>query len=159
MQRRDLLPAAPGATVQTGKDWGRTLPWIDAGAAGSVGLLMLALAGPLSSLYSLPRSVVLFVAAVNVGYSAFGIGLGSIPRQATVVRRAILMALVVANLAWLISCIALAVRFRGEATFFGLAHLLGEGVFVGTLAALEWKHRRSILAQSPEKSVGAPRTW
>lgn len=42
---------------------------------------------------------------------------------------------------------------------FGLAHLIGEGIFVATLAALEWQTRRTILgigfseAQSVDESA------
>jgi len=36
-----------------------------------------------------------------------------------------------------------------SASAFGLAHLIGEGVFVGGLAALEWGHRERLLDATP----------
>lgn len=39
------------------------------------------------------------------------------------------------------ACIGIAVTVAGTATVFGMAHLLGEAVFVGGLAVLEWRWR------------------
>jgi hypothetical protein len=58
---------------------------------------------------------------------------------------ALLTLLVAANLVWVLVCTALAVNFRDVATPFGFAHLLGEAVFVGGLARLEWRHRALLL--------------
>jgi hypothetical protein len=41
-------------------------------------------------------------------------------------------------------CGLAAVGFAGTASAFGLAHLLGEGLFVGGLAALEWRERERL---------------
>jgi hypothetical protein len=37
------------------------------------------------------------------------------------------------------------VRLAGTASAFGLAHLVGEGLFVGGLAVLEWRRRERLL--------------
>jgi len=37
------------------------------------------------------------------------------------------------------------VALAGGASVFGLAHLLGEGAFVGALATLEWRERERLL--------------
>jgi hypothetical protein len=58
---------------------------------------------------------------------------------------ALLTLLVAANLAWVPVCVALAVAYRAVATPFGFAHLLGEALFVGGLALLEWRHRALLL--------------
>lgn len=41
-----------------------------------------------------------------------------------------------------VDCIAMA----GSATAFGIAHLLGEGAFVGTLGLFEWRWRDRLAA-------------
>lgn len=45
-------------------------------------------------------------------------------------------ALVRANLAWTPVCVGLVIAFWSSITPFGVAHLLGEGVYVGGLADL-----------------------
>ena len=125
--------------------WRAQLSWIDGFAGLVVGLLVIALLGPLSELYSLPPRLLMFTAAANLGYSVLGISLGLLPRSATSARRGLLAVLIVANGLWALTCLGLTLRFGAGASVFGLAHLLGEGSFVATLAALEWRHRRLIL--------------
>jgi hypothetical protein len=47
--------------------------------------------------------------------------------------------------------VALVVRYRGEASVFGMMQFIGEGAFVGGLALLEWQHR-ATLATAPRGS-------
>ncbi len=133
-------------------DWRTKLPWIDAFAGLSVGLLVIPLLDPLSRLYSLPREVLLFTAAANLGYPLLGISLGLLPRSATSARRGLLAGLIVANCIWAVVCIGLTGQFGAGASLFGRIHLVGEGMFVAALAALEWRHRRIILG---ERAPGA----
>ena len=53
--------------------------------------------------------------------------------------------LVFANFAWAVACLCLAGVFAGSATVFGMGHLIGEAVFVGGLAGLEWRWRDRLL--------------
>ncbi len=53
--------------------------------------------------------------------------------------------LVAANLLWSVVCIILALTYEDTATLLGLAHLLGEALFVGGLAGLEWRWRELLL--------------
>lgn len=49
-----------------------------------------------------------------------------------------------ANALWAVLCAATAVRLSSSASGLGLAHLVGEGLFVGGLAALEWSQRARL---------------
>jgi hypothetical protein len=49
--------------------------------------------------------------------------------------------LVGANLAWAVVCLGVAAVLRGQASVFGLAHLVVEAGFVGGLAVAEWRNR------------------
>lgn len=115
----------------------RRLLWIDCTAAGLAGLAMLALSAWLSALYGLPQSFVIGLGVVNLLYGAFSF---SLARRASRPLK-LIVALAAANGAWAVVCIALAVAVGGSATLFGLAHLVGEGLFVGGLGALEWRWR------------------
>jgi hypothetical protein len=119
----------------------RHLLWVDSGAGLLAGLAVLALSGPLSALYALPRPLLLGMAAANLAYGTFS---GALARRARR-PRPLLVLLVAANAAWAALCGAAALRLAGRASAYGLAHLLGEALFVGGLAALEWGRRDELL--------------
>ena len=115
----------------------RKLLWVDCTAGAVVGVLVVAFSGWLSELEGLPQAVLLFAGAVNLLYASFSFSLA--------VRRvrpmALIKALVIANLAWVPVCTGLVVYFWETITVFGVAQLLGEAVFVGGLALVEWRYR------------------
>ena len=119
----------------------RLLLWVDSGAGLLAGVTVLSLSGWLSELYALPRPLLVGMGAANVAYGAYS---GSLARRA---HRplALLTVLVVANATWAGLCALAAVRLAGTASAFGLAHLIGEGLFVGGLAALEWRQRERLV--------------
>ncbi len=119
----------------------RSLLWIDCGAGLTVGILVLSLAEWLSRLYGLPLALVMAMGVANVAYGTFSF---SLARRATRPRIR-LQLLVIANGMWAVVCTVAAVVMAPHATPIGLATLLLEGVFVGGLAALEWRHRASLL--------------
>ena len=101
---------------------------------------MLSLSGWLSALYSLPRSLLVGIGVANLLYGTYS---GALARRSHR-PMALLIVLVSANATWAALCALAAVRFAGTASVFGLAQLVGESVFVGALAALEWRHRESL---------------
>jgi hypothetical protein len=118
----------------------RHLLWIDSGAGLGAGLVVLALSGWLSEVYALPRALLLGMGAANLAYGTYS---GALARRA---RRppGLILLLVVANAAWAVLCGVMAVRLAHSASVFGVAHLAGEGLFVGGLAALEWRERERL---------------
>jgi hypothetical protein len=120
------------------------LPWIDGGCALLAGVVVLLLRDLLVDFYGLPMALLTTIGVVNILYSGFGLTLVSRRPRPPVV----LKALVVANMAWAVVCVVLATQVADRASVFGLAHILGEGVFVTGLAALEWRHRRAILGSA-----------
>ena len=123
--------------------WTNRLPWIDACAALTAGVLMLLLRGVLSDFYGLSVRFITVIALVNMAYSIPGFTLGRLrPRP-----RWLLHVLIAANLSWTCICVLLALRAPDTITFWGYGHILGEGAFVATLALFEWRHRRAILAR------------
>lgn len=128
------------------------LLWLDAGAAAMAGLLALLASPWLSELYRLPPALVVFIAVVNLLYGACSFSLARRRYRSA----AWVNALVAANLAWAVACLALAWRHAGEASVFAMLHLIGEAVFVGGLAACEWRWRHQLAGpQSNEAPEGA----
>lgn len=117
------------------------LLWIDSGAGLIAGTLMLSLSGWLAELYALPRALLVAMGVANLAYGSYSL---SLARRA--VRPPALIALLIAaNGAWALLCFLAAARFAGVASPFGMAQLVGEGVFVGGLAALEWRARGRLV--------------
>ena len=119
----------------------RRLLWVDCLAGALVGVAVLSLSGWLSDLHGLPRGVLLFTGAANLAYASYSFSLAVRARRP---RRRIVL-LVVANLTWAVVCLGLAAAFSASATGFGLGHLIGEALFVGGLAGLEWSQRDRLL--------------
>jgi hypothetical protein len=120
----------------------KNLLWVDCIAGALAGVVVLTFSGWLGSLYALPRELLLLNGAANLLYASYSFSLARRARRP----RALINLLVFANLAWAVACLWLAGTFAGTATMFGVAHLVGEAVFVGGLAGLEWKWRDQLLA-------------
>lgn len=118
----------------------RHLLWIDSAAAATGGFFVLLLATLLSELYRLPYGLLLFIGMVNLLYAGYA-GSLAIRRKRP---RALLYVLIIGNTLWMAVCLALALRFAGHAAPLALAHLIGETLFVGALAACEWRWRAQI---------------
>jgi hypothetical protein len=119
----------------------RDLLWVDCGAALLAGVVVLLLSSWLSQLYAMPRELLVGMGVANLAYGTYSLSLARRARRP----RSLLVLLVVANATWAALCGLAAVRLAGTASAFGLAHLVGEGLFVGGLAALEWRRRERLL--------------
>ncbi len=91
----------------------------------------------LSRVEGLPVGVLRVTGAANLAYAPGSFSLAVRSRRP----RWAIAALVAANAAWAVVRLALALTFAARATGWGLAHLLGEGVFVSARATLEWANR------------------
>ncbi|HYW06492.1 MAG TPA: hypothetical protein VE913_06030 [Longimicrobium sp.] len=120
--------------------------WVDCTAGALAGAAMLLLSGWLARWYALPRELLWFMGAVNLLYATYSCSLAVRARRS----RGSINLLVFANLAWVPACLGFAVAFRESATPYGLAHLVGEAVFVGGLALLEWRWRHQLLVRDTE---------
>lgn len=122
-------------------DWRRKLILFDGLAALTAGLIVLPLSRWFSEWYGLPFQFIVSMGLVNFAYACYSLSLA-----VSKVRPMILVILLaVANAAWSIACFGFAGFFWHTAGALGIAHLLGEGVFVGTLASLEWRWRRFLV--------------
>lgn len=113
------------------------LLWVDCLAGALVGALLLLLRGWLSELYRLPQELLFFMGMANLTYAAYSLSL-AVRRTRP---RPLILLLVFANMMWAVACLWWVSVFVGTASFFGLAQLAGEALFVGGLAVLEWRWR------------------
>lgn len=118
----------------------RNLLWIDCVAGALAGAAMLVLGGWLSELYGVPRDLLLFMGAANLLYASCSFSLAVRTTRA----RSLIILLALANLAWAVVCVALAVLIQNSATPLGIAALIVEAGFVGGLACLEWNQRHQL---------------
>lgn len=122
-------------------DFRRQLLWVDGLAGATVGVLVLALVDWLSRLYQLPQNLLWWMGLANLAYASFSLSLARRRRRPL----GLLCLLVAANGIWALACLRWAFLYRETASWFGLAQLVGEALFVGGLAILEWRWRRFLL--------------
>jgi hypothetical protein len=127
------------------------LLWIDSGAAALAGVGVVAFSGWLSRLHGLPRELLLFIGAVNLVYAAYSFSLAVRAERPML----LIKLLVCGNASWAVICLVLATAYLSQATVFGMAHLVGEGIFVGGLAAIEWNQRHILLANASPRSIAS----
>lgn len=113
------------------------LLWVDGLAAALAGAVVLTMAHWLSTWYRLPRELIFLMGLVNLLYASYSLSLA----RRSVRPVLLILLLVVANLTWAVVCLRWAVVYSESASLFGLAHLVGEALFVGGLACLEWRWR------------------
>lgn len=114
--------------------------WVDWIGATVVGLATLFLRVWLSELGGLPLQVVVSVGIANLLYAAYSLSLCILLTPSM----RLIKALVLANLAWSLICIALLVASWSVATGPGVVHLGGEALYVGILALVEWRNRERL---------------
>ena len=119
----------------------------DGSAGAVVGILMFALLGWLTELYALPRDFLILMGTANLAYGAYSLTLSTFAKRPKV----LIHLLIVANGVWGLLCFRWAFVHWQTASFFGLAQLILEGLFVGGLACLEW-HWREYLYSDPERA-------
>lgn len=119
----------------------RRLLWVDCIAAALAGVTVLTLSGWLSHVHALPRGLLLLTGVVNLTYASYSFSLAVRAKRP----RSLINLLVLANLTWAVVCLRWAVVFSESATLFGVGHLVGEALFVGGLAGLEWRRREQLL--------------
>lgn len=119
---------------------------LDSSAALLVGIGMLVLAGYLRELYGMSGGLYSTIALANIGYGLYSLSLVLRSRRS----RSAILALVVANGTWAVLCAAgvIVLAITEQASVFGIAHVVAEGVFVGGLAVAEWRSRERLFESS-----------
>ena len=123
----------------------RRLLWIDGLAGATAGAAMLLARPWLIGWYRLPGDLLLLIGLANLAYGAFSLSLASRARRP----RPLLLLLIAANLTWAVFCLRWAFIHSHSASPLGMLQLVGEALFVGGLASLEWRWRERLLSAEP----------
>lgn len=98
----------------------------------------------LSHIQGLPESVVLFMGIANLVYGSYSLFVTTRdPRPVVLVK-----ILALANMAWLIVCLALVFYWSDAVSVVGVLLVMGEGVYVASLGWTEWKWRVALADNS-----------
>ena len=122
-------------------DCRRNILFLDGIAASCAGVITLSYISWLQDLHKLPKDLLVSIALINLFYAAYSLSLSILKNRPTI----LIIALIIANSIWSINCLRLAYNYADIASLFGLLHLLGEAIFVGTLAYLEWRWRKALV--------------
>lgn len=118
----------------------RYLLWID-GLAGLLGGVSLFLSlDRLVEWYNISRETLVIIGVANLAYATYSLSIAMLKKRPEI----LIVILVLANLAWALNCLRMAVTFWDTASIFGLIHLIAEAIFVGGLACLEWHYRKDL---------------
>lgn len=116
--------------------------WLDCIGGITVGLIVLALSQWLSHWERLPIHVVIFMGLANLAYGTFSLFVAT--RQ---IRPAwLITTLASANMLWIVVCIVIACRWWEQISILGLAHVMGEGIYVFGLGLAEWRLRQKLVS-------------
>lgn len=125
--------------------------WLDCLGALVVGVIVLVICRPLSRWDGLPVSMIVTIGFVNLIYGTYSLYVTTRdPRPLGLVT-----ILALANMAWLLVCIAIIALNWERITLFGLMHVFGEGVYVAGLGYSEWKLRHSLGVSSTATAAAA----
>lgn len=116
--------------------------WVDCIGAIATGLTMLAISSWLSELYVLPAELIIGHAAVHLLYGTYSFSLAVRKKRPMWM----LHILIFANAAWAVLCAVFAARMVGGDSVFAAINFLFEGIYVGSLASIEWNRREKLAA-------------
>jgi hypothetical protein len=118
----------------------RYILWID-GLAGLLGCISLFLTlDRLVGWYNISRETLVIIGIANLAYGTYSLSIAMLKKRPEI----LIVILVLANLTWAVNCLRMAITFWDAASIFGLIHLIGEAIFVGGLACLEWRYRKLL---------------
>ena len=120
--------------------------WIDGLGGLIVGVLVVFLHPFLADWYGLPAELVLLMGMTNCGYGCYS---GFLAKRCECSLQAIVF-LVFANFMWMGVCLFMWFIFRERMTVWGQIVVLGEGIYVGVLAGLEWSWRKFLITRACE---------
>lgn len=109
----------------------------DSIAGLSAGVAVLLLRHPLSAWEQIPAPLLAVTGAANLLYGSYSGLLAYRASRGNPASRLALRTLVIANGGWAVFCLVLVAVTWSYSSWLGVAHLGGEGLFVGLLAYIE----------------------
>ena len=122
--------------------------WVDCLGGLIVGCVVLSIYKLLNDWESLPTSIVVSMGVANLAYGSYSLFVTTRnPRPLMMVKL-----LAVANMFWLIVCLAIATAFWRQISVLGILHVVGEGIYVAALGLAQWRWRMLLAGPKQEAS-------
>jgi hypothetical protein len=121
-------------------NFSRHLLWIDGTAGLLAGVSLFLTLDWLEELYNIPRGTLVFIGLANLTYATYSLSIARLKKRPGI----LIVILVIANLGWALNCLRMAITLGDTASIFGMIQLIGEAIFVGGLACLEWRYRKEL---------------
>jgi len=114
--------------------------WVDCLGGLAVGLIVFVFCRLISEWQNLPLKVVLLMGAANLIYGCYSLYVTTRKQRPS----GLVKLLSIANMVWLLVCSAIVVMYWSQISLFGMAHVIGEGIYVAGLGFVEWKMKESL---------------
>jgi hypothetical protein len=121
-------------------NFSRHLLWIDGTAGLLAGVSLFLTLDWFEELYNIPRGTLVFIGLANLTYATYSLSIARLKKRPGI----LIVILVIANLGWALNCLRMAITLGDTASIFGMIQLIGEAIFVGGLACLEWRYRKEL---------------
>ena len=117
--------------------------WVDCIGGLVVGFVVLVFCQLISSWENLPLATVVLMGAANLAYGVYSLFVTTRKKRPLI----LVKMLAIANMAWLLVCVVIAVIYWSQISPIGFVHVIGEGIFVAGLGFVEWKMKESLAAR------------
>jgi len=114
--------------------------WVDCLGGLAVGLIVFVFCRLISEWQNLPLKVVLLMGAANLIYGCYSLYVTTRKQRPS----GLVKLLSIANMVWLLVCSAIVVMYWSQISLFGMANVIGEGIYVAGLGFVEWKMKESL---------------
>ena len=114
--------------------------WVDCIGGLVVGILVLVLCQLLSDWENLPLATVIVMGAANLAYGGYSLFVTTRKKRPLILVKILAMA----NMVWLLVCVAIATMYWRLISLLGIVHVIGEGIYVAGLGFVEWKMKASL---------------
>ena len=118
----------------------RDLLWLDCTGGLAVGVLVLLFQSWLAEWHRLSLVWIVWIGIANLAYGCFSFSLAIARRRSL----GLVSALAIANIIWGPICGFVVWANWETISWTGMVHLIGEGIYVTGLGAVEWNYRRLL---------------
>ena len=119
------------------------LLWVDCIGGLVVGFVVLVFCQLISSWENLPLETVVLTGAANLAYGVYSLFVTTRKKRPLI----LVKMLAIANITWLLVCVAIAAMYWRQISLIGIVHVIGEGIYVAGLGFVEWKMKESLVTR------------
>ena len=117
--------------------------WVDCIGGLVVGFVVLVFCQLISNWENLPLATVVLMGAANLAYGVYSLFVTTRKKRPLI----LVKMLAIANITWLLVCVAIAAMYWRQISLIGIVHVIGEGIYVAGLGFVEWKMKESLVTR------------